>query len=334
MRAASLLLLLLVGCDESAPEPPDLAPLVGTDQTVTIFDGVTFNASHQSGDQSVALPDGLFASVTLHIDLACPSGGCDPYDRLATIGIVDAGGGDGGADRVIEIGRFITPFGVGGAWDIDVTDLEPLLHGARVFRGTIETYAKGWIVTARLVFVGGVPARLPIAVLPLAWGEFPIGDPSAPTAASVPAETVQLPPDATSAAVRLFVTGHGQGNTDNCGEFCELVHHLGVDGAEAASLDVWRADCDQNPINNQKGTWMYSRAGWCPGADVKPWRADLGVRTGSLTLDYAIDPYVNQCSPTDCLLSSCAFALASCAYDGGTHTPPRYVLSAAVIAYR
>ena len=38
-------------------------------------------------------------------------------------------GQDGGPDTVIELARFITPFGVGASWDIDVTDLRPLLTG-------------------------------------------------------------------------------------------------------------------------------------------------------------------------------------------------------------
>jgi hypothetical protein len=188
-------------------------------------------------------------------------------------------------------------------------------------------------VTARLVYTAGTPARVPVAVLPVDWGNFDIGDPGQPTSSSVPARRVQLPAGATRAAVRVTLTGHGQGNQNNCAEFCDLQHSLTVDGAVVQQHSIWRADCSANPINNQHGTWQYAREGWCPGADVKPWTVDLGART-SFTLGYGLAPYVNQCRPgSSCNQSACVFG-TSCDFDGGLHTQPYMALSAAVIAYR
>ena len=42
------------------------------------------------------------------------------------------------------------------------------------------------------------------------------------------------------------------------------------------SRDVWREDCSETLTEGtQQGTWRYSRAGWCPGAQVFPWDTDV-----------------------------------------------------------
>jgi hypothetical protein len=316
--------------------PPDLAPpppIPGVDKTVTLFDRTLFSwdgqADHRENTATVNLPvEGAYRKITLHLQLQCPAGGCDPYDRLASLGVIAANG------QIIEIGRFATPFGVGGAWDIDVTDLRPLLSGYVQLKGFVDTWVgngKGWLLTATLKYVGGIPTNLPVAVVPLRWGNLNIGDPAYPPVP--PPAQVTLPAGASRAAVRLFVSGHGQGNKNNCAEFCSLQHTVSVDGLAAEKKPLWRNDCGQNPINNQAGTWQYNRAGWCPGADVKPWRVDLGPRSGTFKVGYGIDSYVNSCSPALCSPADCVFK-TSCAYDGGAHTQPYYALSAVVIAYR
>jgi len=336
--------LLLAGCSEESGAldlamQPDLARQIGQNGTVALFDKTLFDSGHQTNDVRLALPGGLFSSVTLHVELACPTR-CDQWDRLASISIVEPAGDDAGSERTIEIGRFITPFGVKGAWDIDVTDLQPLLSGDRKLRAYIATwvsagsqYGNGWLLTAQLIYVGGVPAPEPIAVTALPWRDFPIGDPAQPIEASLPPQPVVLAAGATGAAVRVTVTGHGQGNKDNCGEFCTQDHRLLVDGQLVEAHTVWRDDCDQNPIMIQHGTWMDPRAGWCPGEDVKPWRVDLGSRPSSFTVAYSTDPYVNSCRPENCVPGDCAL-FTGCAYDGANHTPPFYAFSALLISYR
>jgi hypothetical protein len=175
---------------------------------------------------------------------------------------------------------------------------------------------------------------VPVAVLPLSWGNFNVGDPSQPVSSIVPAVVINLPAGATQAAVRAIVTGHGQGNQDNCAEFCDLQHSLLVNGTTVQQHSVWRNDCAQNPINNQHGTWQAAREGWCPGADVKPWIIDLGTPPSTFTIGYGLASYVNQCRPgPQCDTSTCVFG-TSCDFDGGLHTQPYVALSAVVIAYR
>jgi hypothetical protein len=317
------------------PPPPDLGAKVGADTTVTLFNNLVFDNGHREARASVTMPaDGLYKKITLHITLACPGGGCDPWDRLASIGLVD-GGADLGPERIIELGRFATPYGRGGSWDIDVTDLRPLLAGARTVKGFIDTWIgppQGWGLTATLIYVGGVPTDIPIAAVPLSWGNFNVGD-SQPINSLLPPQLVTMPSSVTHAAVRVTVTGHGQGNAGNCAEFCSLNHGIVVDGTVAQQQKVWRADCAQNPVQPQGGSWQYNRAGWCPGADVRPWRVDLGPRGSSFTVGYKLDTYVNTCSPNSCTANTCSLG-TGCAYDNGNHTQPYYALSAIVIGYQ
>jgi hypothetical protein len=325
----------------SLPLPPDLSnTMPGPDRTITLFNGATFYfdgdpaKNHRENFATIDFPgDGLYKQITLHVDLSCPSGGCDPWDRAATIGLVDG-------TQTIELGRYMTPYGVKGAWDIDVTDLRPLFAGTRKVRGFIDTWIgtpQGWTLTATLVFVGGIPTNVPIAVALLPWGNFDVGDPGKPIASSLPPQSVSLAPGASHGAVRVIVTGHGQGNSENCAEFCAKNHTLTVDGATAQQQSVWRGDCAQNPINNQGGNWQPNRANWCPGADVKPWRIDVGAHAAPFMVGYAMDDYVNTCNGDTgktCNLPSCVFGPSTCAYNDSDHTRPFYMFSALLISYR
>ena len=345
--------LVLAGCGANSVSAadagmsiPDMARPVGNDQTVKILDGVVHLGGMLQNNGSATLPGGLFSKITLHLDLTCPAAGCDPYDRIARI-LVAVPGADQGS--FFEIGRYITPFGVKGKWDIDVTDLAPILTGGpKNFRSYLETYAQngqGWIVTASLIYVGGIPDPEPISVAPLPWDSLPVGDPpSQPIDKSLPPQTISFAVPPSRVRVRLLVTGHGQGNSDNCAEFCDLTHSVLVNGAPIDSRSLWRDDCDQNPIH-QKGSWQYPREGWCPGSAVNPWNVDIpGGPPMPFTISYGppgidngsgLQPYVNTCSPKNCDPKSCPFGGADpCTGNGGSHTDPRFVISAAVIGYR
>ena len=67
--------------------------------------------------------------------------------------------------------------------------------------------------------------------------------------------------------LRTRASGHGFGSGNNCGEFCYNAHSVEVNGALQWSWEVMR-ECADNPLYPQGGTWIYDRAGWCPGAPV------------------------------------------------------------------
>ena len=327
---------------------------LGGDATVNVFDRtpVFFDPSDggNNGNQrtisasGVFPPSGLYSSIVLHVTLSCPQAGCDHWDRFGTLGVVTKQGAGGTPDTVVEIARFVTPYCVGASWDYDVTDLRPLLAGSVTLQAFIDTWAPqgnpaanggGWLLTASLDFKGGVPAKIPLAALPI-WTMTQVwyGDPAKPTSGTVPPQMVTLPTGATSYAVRTFVTGHGQGNADDCAEFCPKAHTLTV-GTTPFTQQVWRTDCATTGARRQCGTSIYPRAGWCPGADVKPWQADVTQAVGATTasVSYGIESYENTCRPTAPQCIGCTLG-TGCMYDGANHTEPFFYVSSLLIAYR
>jgi hypothetical protein len=343
---------------DAAPLPPDVPPVTvdapvvvppagaGPDTTVMAFSGTpVYFASGMDNkrivDATVKFPGAalLYKTVTLKLGLRCPTGGCDFWDRRAYLGVVNK---VGDKETVTEILRFMTPYRLAATWTADVTALRPLLSGAVTLRVFIDTWVgpgnaqgSGWLVDASFEMVGGMPARLPIAVIPL-WDEtkFDYGDPAKPVGAAVVSRSISLPAGAGAVELRSFITGHGQGNLDNCAEFCRRTHAFSVDGNRIERM-VWRDDCATTAIPNQGGNWKPSRAGWCPGAQVLPWVADVSAMAQAgkpITVSYEVQPYDNSCRPDSPRCGGCALG-TGCAYDNGAHTAPFFVLSAALIVY-
>jgi hypothetical protein len=338
-----------------APEGP------GADATVQGFQETRFSftgsENRRTNDVEVTFPaEGTYARITMTLTLACPDGKCDPWDRAGNVGVV-AEAGDAGAedDVVVEIARIMTPYGVGGTWTYDLTPLRPLLRGTKTLRGFIDTwvgpgsrYGNGWALTTTFAFEGGTPEREPIAVIPI-WqhgsdAAVVVGDPDKPLTRALPDRSIVLPRAASAVSVRTILTGHGQGNAGNCAEFCKLEHVARIAG-EPYARTPWRADCRQTAVPGQQGTWTLPRAGWCPGADVKPWDFDVtGLSEDALSgrapiaFGHAIAAYENTCRPPasdggSCDTSACVLG-TGCDYDGGNHTEPFLRLSTVMIAYR
>ena len=323
------------------------APVPGADTVVTPFDKAHVYFTGDDNKRMIDAPatfpaEGAYAQIILHLSLDCPDGGCDAWDRFASLGLVTAKGATPEQDTVIEIARYITPYKVKAAWDIDVTDLRPLLSGEVTLRAFIDTwvgpgspYGAGWLVTASFEMKGGIPAKMPVAVLPV-WNRQSVvyGDPLKPVSDSAPPQDIALPAGATSYALRTLVTGHGQGNKDNCAEFCQRTHTLTV-GATPHAQEIWRDDCATTAVPDQQGTWKYARAGWCPGADVRPWTVDItpDIAAGApVEIAYGVEEYENTCRPGAAVCEGCSLG-TGCEYDGGAHTEPNYQLSTVLIAY-
>jgi hypothetical protein len=325
------------------------------------FNGAAGGARRQTASASFPA-GGAYKKITLSLKLDCPTGGCDHWDRFGSFGVVASG-------SVVEVARFITPFGVAApAWDYDVTDLAPLLRGHVTVQGFIDTWSPqgnpaangaGWLITATFTFTGGIPAKLPIANLPVwSWpanadppSSAQYGDPADPITSHIQPQNISLPPGATSYALRTFITGHGQGNSNNCAEFCQATHTVTV-GTTALTHTPWRTCCTPDPAcesqsnptpapgvaPGQHGTYPFPRSGWCPGAAVDAWTQDVTKPVGGATsamLSYGVDSYVNACradAPT-CNTSQCVFG-TGCKYDGANHTEPFFYISSLLIAYQ
>jgi hypothetical protein len=341
--AAVALAALSFACEGSSGAPPRERTM----QVVEAFAAtpVYFKSddNQRKIDHDVSFPDdGPWKQISLRVQLGCPDSKCDWWDRWAYIGVVN---GETRESPVTEIIRFATPFRVGADFTADVTALQPLLKGKKRLRVFIDTWVgptsgaqgTGWLVDASFDFVGGMPDRVPLAVIPL-WDEmhYDYGDPAKPVDDAVPPQTVTIPANAGAVEIRSFITGHGQGNLDNCAEFCAKTHSygFGLDG-ERFERRVWRDDCATTAVQPQGGTWMYPRAGWCPGALVEPWVEDVSKAfAGSKTalVSYAPEPYENTCRPDSPMCAGCV--RGACPYDDNLHTAPNYVQSMLLVVYR
>ena len=160
---------------------------------------------------------------------------------------------------------------------------------------------------------------------------------------AAPAAEVKVPSDTERILIRSFVTGHGQGNVDNCAEFCKKDHTVFVDST-GYDREIWRDDCGETKVQPQAGLfWDESRAGWCPGDIVKPWRlniSDSAEPGDTLSMGYGLEGYINTCRPGgdvppgSGVCAGCVLVPLQCTYDGGLHTTPRFEVSTAIIFYR
>jgi len=225
---------------------------------------------------------------TLEIDhrLACDGArkaDCPPWDYINTLYLCDAG------DPLrcdIELARYITPYGSGGRW---VTNLSPLLgllaeggkrrfayHSAQRYRADISlrfsNRSKALVpMRAERVLQGGI-----------FWQDYNRGRNPV---------RFRAPPWAQKIELAVLLTGHGHSrDAANCAEFCNHTHHIAVNGGQEyvrghpeAGAPLGCADrVPAGVVPNQAGTWVYGRAGWCPGLDVPLWVIDItgDVRRG------------------------------------------------------
>jgi len=277
--------------------------------TVRIFNakGHNFGADGQNQFNTVLLPADLsgYESLLLHIDLACPAGGCDPWDQTAKVSAITDEG-------TFEIARYITPYGKAcGPWTVDVTDFKEILSGPVTFNSFVQVWGpSGWLVTIDLEFVEGDDAFPYYKTSPLWTTDYWVyGDPDVND--DLDELSVSVDDNSETSHIRATVTGHGQGNTDNAAEFSNKTHQFQLNGSGIDDHNLWKADCAANTCDDQNGTWLFARAGWCPGQEVTPYIVETpGVSAGdNITVDYELESYTN---------------LLNTGYNGGSHTEPHY----------
>jgi hypothetical protein len=195
-----------------------------------------------------------------------------------------------------ELGRYITPYGIqldmgeGWTWIFDVTDFAPLL------RDSVELECGNWqeLLDLKFLFIEGTPAR-EVRRIENGWvGNYGLNN------FNDAVQPLTITPQAGEVGVKLrtTLTGHGFGNNaNNCGEFCYNTHTLTVNNTPQWSWEIMQ-ECDQNPLYPQGGTWIYARAGWCPGAPGRTEEFELTPFLGnnnSVTVEYGIqtDPFGN-----------------------------------------
>lgn len=280
----------------------DTTIAVTVTQTVSDMTVVAINAdTSRPGRQTVVsfanLPQqvGAFDSVHAYLDITCPNGGCDPYDRLAWIEIVDPYG------NRLQLIRYITPFGIGCSHDVDLTPYMYLLQGNTQLSFYTSTYSGGWVGTLTLDYHAATPTY-PYSWLTEIWdASYPFGNMANLQPVDTPTYTFY--PNTQQLTMLISNTGHGWGdnNTGNAAEFYHAYHTLKF-GDSTFAQNLWY-NCNPNPdgCNNQLGTWQYNRSGWCPGAlspnesyNISGMLADHD----SISLEYIFqESYIDYCSP-------------------------------------
>jgi len=281
-----------------------------TSNTVDVVNTVatqTANAGNQvwvysqvySKEVEVTLPTsvGAFNQINGTLNITCPSGGCDPWDRVSTIEVQ-------GHDGVwYEIIRYVTPYGVACNHAINLTDFSSLLQGKVKMRYSLGTAGNGFLYTLNLQYVQGTPTYKYSSVEKLWNDTYAFGD----MANLQPCEIINTNFDTSiveAAKVKLVATGHGWGsnNTGNAAEFHHDYHHIWVNGASTFTHNNWYT-CNPNPdsCSPQSGTWTYARAGWCPGSIAQFFDYDLTPNlTSAMELKYILDEnYVDLCHPNN-----------------------------------
>lgn len=191
----------------------------------------------------------------------------------------------------LEIMSLVTPYGVkldlgmeGVAWYFDVTDFYPILQGNR---GLKMTRGGEWQedIDIQFLFVHGTPTREVLDMRQIwkvdkrTYTDINANKYFAP-------RTLDISLNTQSAKIRSAITGHGQE-----GEFIARNHYININnGQKNFQWKVWKK-CSDNPIYPQGGTWIYDRAGWCPGmpTQVEEWDVTDYINNNQIEVDYGIN---------------------------------------------
>jgi hypothetical protein len=197
------------------------------------------------------------------------------------------------SQNVFEIQNYVTPYGIGldlgpngFRWVYDVTDYQRLLSD------TVEISAGNQqeLIDLKFIMIKGTPPRDVLGIEQIWRGRFQHSNIA--NDISLPAVDINLNPAATSYRIKTRTSGHFFGGFQNCAEFCPKLHHLNIDGVMRFQWSNWTTECAENPVIDQGGTWIYDRAGWCPGAFTDTYDHELTpfVTPGNtISLDYGME---------------------------------------------
>ena len=165
-----------------------------------------------------------------------------------------------------ELLSFVTPYGInldfgldGRTWFFDVTDFGPILKGNKRL---VMDRGGQWQeeMDIKFLFIKGTPSRNVLKIHQV-WPVQSISNAAILENDRFEKREIPIEDDVASAKLRFAITGHGQE-----GEFIPRTHFIKLNGGEKEySWQVWK-ECAFNPVYPQGGTWVYDRAGWCPGA--------------------------------------------------------------------
>ncbi len=282
-------------------------------------------------DRTVVFPDGNtnYRRVIMTYTMGCASGGCSDWDYTTQIflrhetGQMDSTVAN--LDTVstnplvvdttwnvfeiidnLELGRAITPYGTymaansngyNNSWShryyYDVTDYVHLLKDTVDIRAFYSGWSSGFSVTLKFDFIEGAPPRDILGVKNLYKGSKGYSNSNNFETTYFTAKSIDVPANTVGARIFSTITGHGFDNNTNCAEFCQRTYTVNANGNFVGSKMIWKDDCGDNPIYPQGGTWIYDRAGWCPGSkgDIHEFEWTTFNAGATNTIDFDMQAY-------------------------------------------
>lgn len=249
--------------------------------------------------------------IEMYVRLRCPAEvGCNAWDMYANVRIWHEE-----SERWLEIGRYITPYGVDNhqrgdrGFVIDVTDFKSMLTGRVTLQSFIEVWGSdGWLVSIDFGVFEGTPDYEYYAIENvLDYGLWSLaGVPYGEDHDFELERTISVPESAELITMRTTITGWGHatpadpGTGRRCAEWCFRTHDVVIDGEPMFEHDMGPIGCSSNPVQPQGGNWAPDRAGWCPGQEV-PVRTDTLAQSfagQTFTYRYDFEPWVNDFQTT------------------------------------
>jgi hypothetical protein len=289
-------------------------------------------------DRQGVFPDGSksYRKVMMTYTMGCASGGCSDWDYTSQIFfrrptgtydstlvsldtlsmmplIVDSTWNVYEVIQNMELGRVITPYGTymdnnsngyNNSWThrnyFDVTDFVHLLKDSCSIRAFYSGWSSGFSVSLRFDFIEGTPPRPVLDIQTLYKGSKGYASSSDFESSYFNPKNSFCPSNAAHARIYSTITGHGFDNNVNCAEFCSRQYTVKTNGSTLGSALIWKDDCGDNPIFPQGGTWIYDRAGWCPGskADIHEFEWNNFTTGANNSIDFDMQNYTWSGSQT------------------------------------
>ena len=249
-----------------------------------------------------------YRKVVLYVKYQCPdSQHCGEWDYIDNIYLRRVGGA-AASSKNIEIARLISPYGWrfdstwSFTWHVDITDFAFLLHDSVEVEFNHDGYEsntdRGWLITLDFQIIEGKPAMQCLGMDTLWHGSIAYGDSSKPIDSVLHRIAFANKFGADLVRLRILQTGHGMDDSENCAEFCSKWRKGYFDDSLVGQKQFWRT-CGDNPLYPQAGTWLFNRAGWCPGSMVQPDVYDYPIKgKKSHTVGIEMEPYINRSKPT------------------------------------
>lgn len=202
-----------------------------------------------------------------------------------------------------RLGVYITPYGIGLDRDMpflntdgwtymsDVTDFLPILHDSVLLRDNNGQE----LLDLKFAFIEGTPARNVIDLKKVWYSEgysesnYWEGFPLKTFENNVKDTVFYLNENEKQVKLRTVVTGHMMDGGNSAAEFSYNIHKVKANGSVIKQWQILQ-NCGALPMYPQGGTWVYPRAGWCPGMQATVGEFELTdyVQNGSINFDYDV----------------------------------------------